>query len=226
MFQDFISLVFPVYCLSCRDALEKNEDLVCTRCRIELPRTGFHLQADNALARKFWGRVEIQQAMAFLKFLKGGSVQNLMHHLKYKGAQEVGELLGRWYGDELAEAGLAPGFDLIVPVPLHPSKLKKRGYNQSDCFARGLSAALNVPWQADVMNRSIQTDSQTRNARFSRWENVSDIYLVKKPEAIKARQILLVDDVVTTGATLESCAGALLQAGAAGVSVAAIAAAE
>jgi ComF family protein len=161
-----------------------------------------------------------------LKFTKQGRVQKALHALKYNGKKEVGQLMGTWYGEELKRAGLATQFDLILPVPLHPTKLKKRGYNQSDTFAEGLSGAMAVTWSHQVLLRNTASATQTRKKRLERWKNVERIFEVGDNSQVQGKRILLVDDVITTGATFESCVEVLQEAGSAEVSIAAIAAAQ
>lgn len=225
---DFVSLIFPQVCLACEEPLARGEDHICTGCRAQLPYTDYHKlpPSDNLLARKFWGKLPVHYSLSYLRFLRRGRVQHLLHQLKYQGQQDVGRVLGRWYGAELADFGLAPEFDLIVPVPLHPRKLAKRGYNQSDSFAEGLAQSMNVPWSANVLRRTEHTDSQTQKNRTERWKNVAEVFEVAAPESVLSKRILIVDDVLTTGATLEACAGALLAAGCREVSIATIACAE
>ncbi|PJJ52809.1 ComF family protein [Hymenobacter chitinivorans] len=225
---DLASLVFPQTCLACAESLLRGEDHICTLCRAQLPYTDYHkLSApQNPLARRFWGKVPLQHTLSYLRFLRRGRVQHLLHQLKYQGQREVGLVLGRWYGAELTTQGLQPGFDLIVPVPLHPRKLAKRGFNQSDTFAEGLSESLQVPWSATALRRLEHTDSQTRKNRFQRWQNVATVFEVAEPHTIIGQHVLVVDDVLTTGATLEACAVALLDAGCRAVSIATIACAE
>jgi ComF family protein len=189
--------------------LEEGEQNICTHCRFNLPRTNSHKGEQIELARKFWGKVPIKHTLAYLKFTKGGKVQRLLHQLKYQGHQEIGEIMGKWYGYELCQYGYAEKFDLILPVPLHASKLIKRGYNQSDSFARGLSESMQIEWSDKVLKRIIDTKTQTKKKRLERWQNVEEIFVVQKKEEIDQKRILLVDDIVTTGSTLEACAETL-----------------
>jgi len=223
MFSDFVDLIFPQYCLACLGYLEKGEVHLCTTCHYSLPKTDAQGLQSSILAQKFWGKVDIIHALAYLKFTKEGRVQRLLHQLKYSGHQEIGELLGRWYGYDLKESGYTKEFDLIVPVPLHKSKLKKRGYNQSDCVAKGLSEGLGVPWSADILVRAVATETQTKKKRLERWANVDNIFVINDTETVQQKHILLVDDVITTGATLEACAHQLYESGSKAVSIAAIA---
>ncbi|UOQ54047.1 ComF family protein [Hymenobacter cellulosivorans] len=225
---DLASLVFPETCLACSESLMRGEEHICTQCRAQLPYTDYHkLPANqNPLARRFWGKVPLTHTLSYLRFLRRGRVQHLLHQLKYQGQREVGQTLGRWYGAELTSWGLHNEFDLIVPVPLHPRKLAKRGFNQSDTFAEGLATGLAVPWHATTLRRTEHTDSQTRKNRAQRWQNVATVFEVAEPHTVVGKHVLVVDDVLTTGATLEACAVALLAAGCRAVSIATIACAE
>lgn len=221
-----LSLIFPEYCLGCEHCLIKGEVLICTHCLYALPQTDFHLRTAHELLDKFGGKLPLSYALAYLKFTKQGRVQKILHALKYQGCQKIGELLGFWYGYTLRQAQLHQAFDLIIPIPLHPSKQKKRGYNQSDCFARGLSEAMDVHWLAQGLIRTKANPSQTTLGKLARWENVSQIFEVNPSINIKGQRVLLVDDVVTTGSTLEAGLRTLYQAGAKEISFAAIAVAE
>ncbi|SIQ67977.1 ComF family protein [Pontibacter lucknowensis] len=229
MLQDFLSLLFPEICHACDQALTRGERYICTECNVKLPYTDLHLHGAtelNYLQQRFWGKVPVRFAFAYLHFKSKGRVQRLLHKLKYKGAEEVGEHLGTRYGSILSDHGYAAHFDLIIPVPLHRLKLRRRGYNQSDGFAKGLSEALQIPWSNKVLERAIDTDSQTKKSRLDRWQNVEQVFVVKKAEEVSGKRILLVDDVLTTGATLEACAHTLLQSGCHEISVTTIAAAQ
>ncbi len=222
---DLAALFFPRLCLACRESLAAGEAHLCTSCRIELPYTDYHLlpPAQNPLARRFWGKLPVQHTLSYLHFLRHGRVQKLLHQLKYQGQSQVGSALGQLYGAELAAAGLGSEFDLLVPVPLHRRKLARRGYNQAAAFAQGLATALRCPSAAHALRRTEHTASQTRKGRVERWQNVATVFEVAEPAEVTGRRILLVDDVLTTGATLEACGAALLAAGAHTVSIATIA---
>ena len=223
--EDFVALLFPDFCLSCGGALARGEKQICTPCVAALHYTDYHLHPHNELSRRFWGKIDIDYSLAFLTFNRSGRVQRILHELKYRGAKQLGELMGNWYGARLKEAGLHAQFDLIVPVPLHKAKQKQRGYNQAEVFAHGLSENLGVELDSAALKRNVFTLSQTRKDRLSRWNNVNTVFSVQEPEHVQGKHVLLVDDVITTGATLEACANALYKAGAAKVSVAALAAA-
>lgn len=210
--QDFIHLFYPELCAACERQLMQQEKHVCLECRLNLPKTGFHLQPANPVEQIFWGRVPLKNAAAYVYFQKEGSVQRLMHHIKYKGRKEVASTLGKWYGKDLKSNPVLASADYIIPVPLHTSKLKSRGYNQSEWFAKGLSESLQIPLATHILIRARKSETQTRKSRFMRWENVSEIFQVTDAAFLKHKHVILVDDVVTTGATLESCAQALLTA--------------
>jgi len=226
LFKDFIELIFPQYCLMCNGSLVKNETHVCLYCRYHLPLANYHKDPDNPLSKRFAGKVDIKYAWAFLKFTKGGKVQNALHQLKYNGKQEIGNLLGSWFGAELKKQALHIHFDCIVPVPLHPAKLRKRGYNQCDPIAEGMARQLGVDWYPTALQRNTSNRTQTRLNRIERYENTKRIFEVADCELIKNKRVLLIDDVITTGSTLEACIVALQDAGCSEVSIACIAAAQ
>lgn len=224
VFNDFLSLVYPEFCISCQDHLVKGEEIICTRCILELPKCNFIDDPVNTLALKFKGRVHLDHAFAFLKFRKKNRVQRLLHALKYKGCREIGYKLGRVYGEELAGAGIGSVYDMITTVPLHPSRLQQRGYNQSDEWAKGISESTQIKFIPNLLARRLKTETQTKRTKMSRWENVREVFFVRDTELIAGKRILLADDVVTTGATLESCGHALLNGGCDRVGIVCIAA--
>jgi ComF family protein len=223
IFQDFVSLIFPAHCLACENSLVKGENLVCTHCMLQMPQTNYHLDPDNALKKRLAGRIAVEYVMALFKFSKNGRVQGILHALKYKGQPELGVMLGHVYGERLRSSTCFKSFDLIIPIPLHPSRLRRRGYNQSAKFAEGLSAEMDIPFSDSVMVRKIKTATQTRKSKLNRWQNVDEVFGVTNPDEVKNKRILLVDDVITTGATLEACGNQLLNAGCLNLSIACIA---
>lgn len=222
MIRDFISLFFPEICPGCGQSLFKNEHVLCTRCFFKLPGTRFHNESTNPVAQLFWGRADISFATALLYYRKGGRVQKLIHRFKYRGMKEIGHFLGECLGRELKQSPLLKIPDVIIPVPLHEKKEKKRGFNQSEIIARGISSVLECEMRSDLLIRTVQSETQTRKSRFKRWENVREIFRVTDREFLKNKHILLVDDVITTGSTLEACASVLLEVEGLKVSVAAL----
>lgn len=221
--EDFVALFYPRCCFACSEPLMRGEELLCSGCLSQLPRTAYHRWTDNPVKGRLAGRLPLRFAFAFLKFRKGGIVQNLLHELKYNNRPEIGTRIGSLYGKELMDSGFGSSFDLIVPVPLHRSRLRKRGYNQSAKFAEGLSEALKVPWEESISMRLKSTTTQTRKGRASRWENVNTAFSSASKEKVKGKRILLVDDVITTGATLEACGQHLIQNDCHSLSIACIA---
>ena len=227
-FTDFLSLIFPVLCQACGASLHNTETPICTNCLFNLPRTWYHMlpQAQNPVAKTFWGRVPLRNASAYYRFTKSGKVQHLLHALKYNGRQDVGHTIGRFYGADLAADKNYQSIDAIVPLPLHPARQRKRGYNQAQAFADGLATQLRVSVLPHACARAKHTTTQTDKGRYDRWTNTQGIFEVKNPQALTGKHILLVDDVITTGATIEACAQAILQVPNTTLSVAAIAYAQ
>lgn len=223
---DFISLIYPRYCVGCNGSLVKGEELLCTHCLLELPKTDYHTNPQNSFYQKMSGRIPVKFVMAQLKFVKESKVQNLLHNLKYKNHPEIAVSLGRMYGQELLYRNYKNEFDIIIPVPLHKVRKRKRGYNQSEEFGKGLSEVLQIPCSDEIVKRVLKTETQTKKTKLKRWNNVSEVFQVIKPQQIHNKRILLVDDVITTGATLEACAKVLLEANCEEVSIACIAAAQ
>ena len=223
---DFLSLLFPRTCEICGNSLYKTEELICTRCLGHLPYTNWHKDEKNPLHAIFWGKVQLNGVTAMLYFHHGNRVQKLLHKLKYKGVREIGVYIGKRYGLLLKQSPPFDIVDLIIPVPLHPEKFKIRGYNQSEEFAKGLSNTMKIPIIKNNLYRKLASSTQTKKTKIERWENVKDIFEISNSDELKGKHILLVDDVITTGSTLEACARVLLEIPEVQVSIAAIAAAH
>ncbi|MBU2553756.1 MAG: ComF family protein [Bacteroidales bacterium] len=223
---DLFGLLFPDLCAACGQPLVRGEKVICMGCHYNLPRTDFHLFEDNPVSRIFYGRVHLEAATSYLFFNKGGKVQHLMHQLKYKKNKEVGTYIGKLLGHDLKKDGLFQHTQVVVPVPLHPKKQRIRGYNQSEQIAIGLAEAMQISYSTNNLIRNTFTETQTKKSRYSRWENVSGKFSVIHPEKLEGKNVLLVDDVLTTGATLEACAQELIKVKGIKVSVATLAYAQ
>ncbi len=199
------------------------ERVICTNCRHELPVTNFPFDNDNSVQKVFYGRVKLEYATSLLLFQKKGNVQKLIHQLKYRGQREISEFLGQWMGAILAETGISSGIEAVIPVPLHKKKLKSRGFNQVEDFGKEIALSLNVPYLDNVLLKRSFTTTQTFKARLSRWGNIEETFVLANPDLIQNKHILLVDDIITTGATLEACAGVLKEAGGVKISIASMA---
>lgn len=218
---DFLGLFFPSLCLSCGESLVHGEEMICTRCLIEINRTNYHLTRDNALEQIFWGRCMVERGAAYSVYNRGSRIRKLIHKMKYMGGKDIGYKLGKLYGSYLVNTPFIEGVDMFIPVPLHPSRLKARGYNQSEYIAKGLSAATGVPVNITALTRSTKSGTQTHRKRYERWENVEGLFIVCSPESINGKHVMVVDDVITTGSTMEACVDAL--AGCAGTRVSVVA---
>ena len=208
---DLLEFFYPTVCITCGNRLVNQEKYLCFDCWNDLPVTNFHVRSDNKAEQLFWGRIAIENATAFFIYKKGSKYRDLMHFIKYKGMKELGFEMGRRFGFILADSERFKTVDIITPVPLHPLKQKKRGYNQSEWISKGISEAMKKPVTVNNLKRNIHTSTQTRKNRFERWENVENIFGVIHPKEFEGKHVLLIDDVVTTGSTLEACASQLLK---------------
>lgn len=207
-----LHFLFPHVCEGCGTDVLGIDHFICTKCHSELPKTEFHQFANNPVEKVFWGRIPLAAATAQYYFSKASTMQHLMHQLKYRGNKELGIYLGKMMGQALAETNRFRFVDALVPLPLFPEKEKKRGYNQATLLCEGIAAILNKPVLNEAVVRTTHTESQTKKNRVERWINMEGRFELNKPELIANKNILLVDDVVTTGATLEACGAAILQA--------------
>ncbi len=209
--KNFISLVYPETCCACSRCLMTREKHLCTICRTLLPQTRFHKHKDNQLSRIFWGRQNIETGTALYFFQKKGKVQRVIHQFKYKGNIELGYFLGTILGHNMAHSNLYHSVNCVIPVPLHMDKERKRGFNQSAVIAQGIAKSMKIEFRKDLLIRSTHTETQTRKDRLQRWQNVCNVFDTPNPELLEHKSILLVDDVITTGATMEACIEKLLQ---------------
>ena len=208
--RDLLQLFFPRLCPACGEAGLPDGMLLCLECQIHLSVTQQHLSPDNSFTRRFWGRLPLIHGSAMFSFHKGGRVPQLLHHIKYRNRPDLAVYLGSWYGQVLAKLPVFQEAALILPVPLHPRKQRERGYNQSACFAEGLSDSLAIPWSDRLLLRRQYTATQTHKTRFERFENVAEAFELPNPSALEGKTLILTDDVLTTGATLEACGTLLL----------------
>lgn len=223
-FKDFLDLIFPQNCVHCGRNLFDWEKSLCGICKNKLPIGSYHLRPEkNDLTQKLQGLCPVSKCISFLKFSRKGMSQNLLHQLKYRNKPEIGWVLGKAFGKILEKQSYSKDWDIIIPVPLHPLKQKRRGYNQSEEFAKGLSEALKIPAE-NYLTRVKWTETQTNKSRIQRIENVSDVFELLPGKSTNQRRFLLVDDVITTGATLSACSNILWQNGAKTVDLATIAA--
>lgn len=220
-FNDIFHLFFPVKCIGCDEVLPVQEKMLCPSCRGGLPETHFEKTIDNPLAQLFWGRVNLARCYALYYFTKHGIVQNMLHLLKYGGRKDVGVFLGKRLAKKILEAGLA--YDMVIPVPLHHKKMKIRGYNQAEMIALGIAETLRISCRTDILVRKVFTDTQTKKNKWERYLNVKEVFDIDNPNDIFGKRILVVDDVITTGATIEAGIRLLLEHKPGELSVAAIA---
>jgi len=223
LIHDFARLFFPHHCAGCGADTVNRESALCVRCLHALPVTNFHLYAGNPVEQQFSGRVLPVSAMAYCYFTRGAMMQELLHRVKYKGHTELGRLLGRMMGKALQESNRFEGIDALVPLPLHRAKERARGYNQAAVLCEGLSEVLRLPIIKDAVIRLSSTDTQTHKNRIERWQNMQGMFKLAQPRLIVGKHLLLVDDVITTGATMDACARALMEAEGVRLSVAALA---
>lgn len=203
--KNLLNLIFPKVCEACDSFLSDNERIICTTCRHQLPVTNFHFTQDDTVKKILYGRVPLNHGTSLLHFAKGGLVQKLIHNLKYRGHEDIGTFLGQWLGEELLES---PGFkdiDLVVPVPLHPRKLRRRGYNQVHKFGVAIAQALQVPFETQLLKKRFTTKTQALKSRIGRYDDSGAKFYMEESSAYHNLHLLLVDDIITTGSTIENC---------------------
>ncbi|MEH6763593.1 MAG: phosphoribosyltransferase family protein [Aequorivita antarctica] len=217
-----LNLLFPKVCMGCKELLYKGEEVLCLECIHSLPVASFHKTGSEMLKDKFYGRFLVKNATALVYFQKRGLTQELLHNLKYRGKKEISSFFGKWMGAELAEINQYREIEMVIPVPLHKQKLKKRGFNQVEGFGKEIALALNVPYRDDILIKISKTGSQVFKTRILRFE-AEELFYTQNLGEIKNKHVLLVDDIITTGATLEKCALQLLKGENVNISIATIA---
>ena len=220
---DFIALLYPEVCIGCGNAIKQSEQMICFPCSIDLPITHYEKIPDNPVEKLFWYKTQIEEATSGYFFSKKSRIQNIIHSFKYKGNSEAAIFMGNELGKMIIKSDRFKTIDLIIPVPLHSRKLKIRGYNQAEKIAEGLSNALDIPMNTDSLIRHQFNTTQTKKALFNRWTSVKSIFEVIQPQTISGKHILLIDDVITSGSTIESCAQQVLNVPKTKVSLASIA---
>ncbi|WP_237561826.1 ComF family protein [Flagellimonas algicola] len=213
------NILLPLVCFGCNAHLSRGESVLCTVCRHEVPLTDYNFDDENPVDRIFYGRIPINKAASFMFFQKNGVVKNILHHLKYKNQEQIGGFLGQWYGSLVQHESSLKDVDAVIPVPLHIKKQKKRGYNQVALFAQKIANSINAKYRDDILIRGINTKTQTKKDRQLRWENTKDVFQLTTNNNVSIKHVLLVDDVITTGATLEACAQTLSKMGPIKISV-------
>jgi ComF family protein len=219
MLKHLLNLFFPPVCSGCNSFLITNEKVICTRCRHHIPLTNHHLTLNNEIFKKFYGRVPLEYASAFLYFHKKGIVQELIHKLKYKGHEDIGAVLGNWYAADLKDMTILKTADIMIPVPLHKRKFRERGYNQVTTFGLALSKELGISYNDSLLFRTTYSKTQSKKNRLDRSEGIDTFFDIQFNDKHHDKHYLLVDDVITTGATLEACSRALLKIPGARVSI-------
>lgn len=209
--ESVLHLFFPHICTGCGSDILNVESALCMRCVDAMPETNFELHPDNPVEKSFWGRLPLNGATAQFYFTKESLMQHLMHQFKYKGNRELGIQLGRMMGEQIMNSGRFDA-DALVPLPLFPAKEKRRGYNQATVLCQGIAERMKIPILDKAITRPQHTETQTKKGRIERWKNMEGKFILSDPDAIKNKHLLLIDDVVTTGATLEACGNELLKA--------------
>ena len=226
MFKSIINLFFPPVCAGCNSFLLVNEKVICTVCRHDIPLTNHHLNPENDAFKKFYGRIPVLHASALFYFHKKGIVQQLIHNLKYKGQEEIGTTIGQWYAEDLKNIESLVSIDEIIPVPLHRRKLKERGYNQVTAFGKALSSRLDIHYKDSLLIRNVYSKTQSKKNLLGRTEGIETVFDVSFTEKDHNKHFLIIDDVITTGSTLEACSKVMLKIPGAKISIVCMAMAQ
>lgn len=222
----FLYIFFPRCCVVCGRPLARGEEYICTLCNIDLPRTNYHLQKDNPVEMNFWGKIPLNRATSFFYYRKGSDFRQILHQLKYRGKKELGVVMGRYIAAELMPTNFFQGIDVIVPVPLHKKKQQQRGYNQSEWIAKGISVVAGISIDTISVVRLTNTETQTHKSILERWENVDGIFELRCADSLSGKHVLIIDDVLTTGSTIVSCASCLTEVEGIRISILTLAMAE
>jgi ComF family protein len=218
-----LHLFYPHTCAGCGDTIAQNNQSICLQCFLDLPETNFQHIAGNAIEKIFYGRLKIDKAMAGYFFSKDSSLQHIIHAFKYERNTDACLQMGKWLGLLIQQSSRMEGIDCLIPMPIHDSREKKRGYNQAAILCEGIQSVTGIPFYSDLVVRMKETETQTRKSRMDRWQNVHSGFMVKNASLLAGKHILLVDDVITTGATLEACGEVILKANPASLSITALA---
>lgn len=211
MVKNLLNLFFPKVCEACNNVLTDNELVLCSTCRHHLPVTNFHFQNSDTVKKTLYGRVKLENATALLHFSKKGIVQQLLHNLKYRGHESISTYLGKWMAADLDEAAAYKDIDVVIPVPLYKTKLRKRGYNQVTQFGKEIAKVLKAEFNTNVLIKTKPTKTKVFRSRLSRWQQDTTVFAISENSSLQGKHILLVDDIITTGATIEACATELLK---------------
>ncbi len=209
MLRDILYLFYPLYCAACDNPLNKNERLLCTNCRHVLPLGNYHNVNAKKIEKVFYGRVKIENATSLFVFQKDGLVQNLIHNLKYRGKEEISNELGKWLGHELQQLKEYQSIDAVIPVPIHKKRLKERGYNQVEKFGIEIAKKLQADYHDSILKKISYNKKQSKHGKLNRWTNTVETFGIQNESLLYNKHILIVDDIVTTGATIESCINVL-----------------
>ena len=209
--KDVLQLFFPHVCTGCGSDVVSSGNMLCLRCTAELPVTNFFDQTGNPVEEKFYGRMAVHSAAAAYYFTKDSMLENLVYQLKYQGNKDIGVYLGKLMGEMLQQSQRFQDVDAIIPLPLNKRREKKRGYNQATAIANGIHSVWDKPLLDKAVLRTVYTETQTRKDRLSRWENMQGVFAIAQPEALRGKHLLLIDDVITTGASLETCGMEILK---------------